>query len=166
MATRVPFGAATVENGKNKGAARTIRFATGISKENANGLPVEGDRVMVELSAAAPKVIEFSSADEVRQFAGEHIDAFLLDAANSAAKAAVRTKLTTEFRKLTLSPSDLNGFVNSLCDSITETSLFEPTQRSGGGRTGIKQELATLQSVAEKLSKEELLAAISKLLQS
>lgn len=163
MSARVPFGPATVENGKNKGNARTISFATGIKPENANGLPVEKDKVMVEMSAATPTVIEFASADEVRSFAGEHLDTFLLSAANSAAKAAVRSKLTTEFRKLDLAPSDIPAFVTSLCDSITEASLFEPTTRSGG-RTGIKQELASLQSAAADMSKEDLLAAIAALL--
>jgi len=164
MAKRAPFGPALVENGKNKGQARTISFATGIAKENANGLPVDSKGVVsIEMSAALPTVIEFESADEVRSFAGAHLDTFLLNAANSAAKASVRSKLTTEFRKLDLAPSNVSVFVAGLCDSVTETSVFEPSTR-GGGRTGIKQELASLQAAAENLSKEDLLAAIAKLL--
>ena len=162
MPTRVSFGPAEVQSGKNKGQPRTLKFSTGIDKANANGLPIENGNVLVEISAAAPQVIEFANADEVRAAAGSHLETFLVTAANAAAKAAARSKLTTEFRKLSLPPSDPAVFVTDLCNSITAESLFEPTVRSG--RVGIKQELTQLTTAAESMSKEDLLAAIAALI--
>ena len=67
---RTSFGPATVESGKNKGQARTLSFATGISTENANGLPIESGKVSLAISAAQPTVVTFETADEVRSTAG------------------------------------------------------------------------------------------------
>jgi hypothetical protein len=164
MATKTPFGAAEVSSGANKGKPRTISFATGIAVENANGLPIKDGKVMVEMSAATPQVWEFASADEVRAAAGAHLDSFLLDAANAKAKSDVRSGLTTEFRKLSLAPSDIPAFVASICDKYTPESVFTPAERGTSGPRGIKAELAGLQAAAENLSKADLLAAIAKLL--
>lgn len=164
---RVPFGPATVESGKNKGQARTLTFATGISVENANGLPVDGGKVSVSISAAAPTVVEFTSADEVRNIAGDQFDTFVVEAANARAQMAVRTKLTSEARKLTLPPSDLAAWVAQISDSVTAESLFAaPAERSAKGPKGprgVKAELANLATAASTMSKEDLLAAIAAL---
>jgi len=164
---RIPFGPATVESGKNKGQARTLSFATGISAENANGLPVEGGKVSLAISAAQPTVVEFTSADEVRSIAGSEFDTFVVEAANARAVAMVRAKLTGEARKLTLPPSDVAAWVAQVSDSITAESLFAPApERSAKGPKGprgVKAELANLATAATSMSKEDLLAAIAAL---
>ena len=164
---RVPFGPAVVESGKNKGATRTLSFATGISVENANGLPVDGGKASLTISAAQPTVVEFTSADEVRSISGSEFDTFVVEAANARAAAAVRAKLTGEARKLTLPPSELNAWVAQICESITAESLFAPApERSAKGPKGprgVKAELANLATAAETMSKEDLLAAIAAL---
>lgn len=164
---RVPFGPATVESGKNKGATRTLSFATGIAVENANGLPVEGSKVSLIVSAAAPTVVEFTSADEVRSIAGDQFDVFVVEAANARAASMVRAKLTGEARKLTLPPSDLAAWVAQISNSITAESLFAPAPERAAkgpkGPRGVKAELANLATAAESMSKEDLLAAIAAL---
>lgn len=164
---RVPFGPAIVESGKNKGQARTLSFATGITAENANGLPVEAGKVSLTISAAQPTVVEFSSADQIRSIAGDQFDVFVVEAANARAAAMVRAKLTGEARKLTLPPSDVNGWVTQICESVTAESLFaaaqERTAKGPKGPRGVKAELANLATAAESMSKEDLLAAIAAL---
>ena len=164
MPRTVDFGSAEVESGKNKGTARTISFRTSIKPENnTSGLPVEKGHVSVVFSPSVPQVFEFTSADEVRQYAGAHLDTFLVDAANSIARARVRAALTTEFRKLELAPSDVAGFVAGIVSGITAEGLFEPVTRGASGPRGIKAELAGLEAAAAGMTKDELIAAIGRL---
>jgi hypothetical protein len=150
---RIPFGPATVESGKNKGKARFLSFATGIKPEDANGLPIskngKGESVVsVEIGAAVPTVGEFTDANEVRQYAGEHFDTFVVEAANDRYVAATRAKLTTEARKWTLLPSDLAGTIRSLCESILPESLFAPARPAG-----VKKQAQALAAEAAELMK-------------
>jgi hypothetical protein len=163
---RTSFGPATVESGKNKGQARTLSFATGISTENANGLPIESGKVSLAISAAQPTVVTFETADEVRSTAGAEFDTFVVEAANARAVAMVRAKLTGEARKLTLPPTDVAGWVAQISESITAELLFSVQERSSKGPKGprgVKAELANLANAATTMSKEDLLAAIAAL---
>jgi hypothetical protein len=163
---RTSFGPATVESGKNKGQARTLSFATGISTENANGLPIESGKVSLAISAAQPTVVTFETADEVRSTAGAQFDTFVVEAANARAVAMVRAKLTGEARKLTLPPTDVAGWVAQISESITAELLFSVQERSSKGPKGprgVKAELANLANAATTMSKEDLLAAIAAL---
>lgn len=161
---RTSFGPATVESGKNKGQARNLSFATGISAENANGLPVDGGKVSLTISAAQPTVVTFETADEVRSIAGAEFDTFVVEAANARAVAMVRAKLTGEARKLTLPPTDVAAWVAQISESITAETLFAPAQEKGPkGPRGVKAELANLANAATSMSKEDLLAAIAAL---
>lgn len=164
---RTSFGPATVESGKNKGQARTLSFATGISTENANGLPIESGKVSLAISAAQPTVVTFETADEVRSTAGAEFDTFVVEAANARAVAMVRAKLTGEARKLTLPPTDVAGWVAQISESITAELLFAPAQERSSkgpkGPRGVKAELANLANAATSMSKEDLLAAIAAL---
>jgi len=163
---RTSFGPATVESGKNKGQARTLSFATGISTENANGLPIESGKVSLAISAAQPTVVTFETADEVRSTAGAQFDTFVVVAANARAVAMVRAKLTGEARKLTLPPTDVAGWVAQISESITAELLFSVQERSSKGPKGprgVKAELANLANAATTMSKEDLLAAIAAL---
>ena len=163
---RTSFGPATVESGKNKGQARTLSFATGISTENANGLPIESGKVSLAISAAQPTVVTFETADEVRSTAGAEFDTFVVEAANARAVAMVRAKLTGEARKLTLPPTDVAGWVAQISESITAELLFSVQERSSKGPKGprgVKAELANLANAATTMSKEDLLAAIASL---
>lgn len=163
---RTSFGPATVESGKNKGQARTLSFATGISTENANGLPIESGKVSLAISAAQPTVVTFETADEVRSTAGAEFDTFVVEAANARAVAMVRAKLTGEARKLTLPPTDVAGWVAQISESITAELLFSVHERSSKGPKGprgVKAELANLANAATSMSKEDLLAAIAAL---
>lgn len=163
MPKRIPFGPATYESGSKKGTARTLAFKTKISPDNAGGLPVDGKVVSVEVSPASFNGLEFESADEVRQYAGEHLEDFLLKAANAAASSAIRNKITGEFRKLELAPSDVEAFINEIANSVTPESIFTPTVR-GGKTSAVKQELASIQAMGSELSKEDILARIAQLL--
>lgn len=162
---RIAFGPATVESGKNKGAARLLSFATGIKPENnATGLPVENGKVFVQVSPGAFTVQTFDSADEVRAAAGDQFDTFVVEAANDRMKSTVRSKITAWARKLSLAASDAVSAIQDLADSIDPASLFVAESASAAkGPRGIKAELAAVAANAESMSKEDLLAIIAKL---
>jgi hypothetical protein len=165
MSKIVAFGSATVETGKNKGQPSLLTFATGISPENSNGLPVSGGKVYVEVVKDVPTVIEFESADEVRAIAGENFDDFVLDAANAHMKTLVRNAITADARKLTLPPSNIADWVSSVCARITAETAFAPVVREKGQKAprGVKAEVAGLAARASQMSQDELLAAINAL---
>lgn len=165
MSKIVAFGSATVESGKNKGTPATLSFATGISPENSNGLPVEKGKVFLSVQKDIPQVVEFDSADEVRAIAGENFDAFVLEAANDLMKTLVRNALTADARKLTLPPSDTPAWVRSVCERITPDVAFAPTESKKGakGPRGVKAEISNLAARAASMSAEELLAQIQAL---
>lgn len=165
MSKIVAFGSATVETGKNKGQPSILTFATGISPENANGLPVSGGKVYVEVVKDVPTVIEFDSADEVRAIAGDNFDAFVLGAANAHMKSLVRNAITADARKLTLPPSNIADWISSVCGRVTAESAFTPVVREKGTKAprGVKADVANLAAMAGQMSQEELLAAINAL---
>lgn len=161
---RVPFGAAIVESGKNKGASRSVSFATSIAAENANGLPVNNGKVMLSISPAVITVPDVASADEVRALAGDAFDDFVVESFRSLAKQNVRNALTSEARKLTLPPSSVSDWAASIADAITHASLFETEERSAKkGPRGVKAEVLQLSQAAANMSHEDLLAAIAAL---
>lgn len=161
---RVAFGSATVESGKNKGASRSVSFATSIAPENANGLPVNNGKVHIAISPANITVPEVASADEVRALAGDAFDDFVVESFRSAAKQAVRNALTSEARKLTLPPSSVSEWAAGIADAITHASLFEVEERSAKkGPRGVKAEVLQLSQAAANMSHEDLLAAIAAL---
>lgn len=165
MSQIVAFGSAMVESGKNKGNPATLSFATGISPENSNGLPVEKGKVFLSVQKDIPTVIEFESADEVRAIAGEHFDDFVLEAANDLMKTLVRNALTADARKLTLPPSDLSAWVRSVCERITAETAFAPVEKQtrAKGPRGVKAEISNLAARAASMSPDELLAQIQAL---
>ena len=165
MSKIVQFGSPVVETGKNKGNPATLSFATGISPENSNGLPVEKGKVFLSVQKDIPQVVEFDSADEVRAIAGENFDAFVLEAANDLMRSLVRNALTADARKLTLPPSDLSAWVNSVCERITPDVAFTPAdkQTRAKGPRGVKAEISNLAARASSMSQEELLAQIQAL---
>lgn len=151
------FGPALVESGKNKGAARHLSFATGIKPENSNGLPVDNGTVYLNISPASITVGEFESRGEVEQYAGEHFDGFVVDAANAMWKSTTRSKITAEARKLSLPPTDIRGWIGSLVDKITASSLFVPTV-SAAGKVAVADIVALGNDTS--LTAEQKLAAI------
>lgn len=165
MSKIVAFGSATVETGKNKGQPSLLTFATGISPDNANGLPVSGGKVYVEVVKDVPTVVEFDSADEVRAIAGENFDAFVLDAANAHMKSLVRNAITADARKLTLPPNNVADWISGICTRITPELAFAPVVKEKGTKAprGVKAEVSNLAARASEMSQQELLDAIAAL---
>lgn len=166
MSKIVAFGSGKVETGKNKGQSATLSFATGISPEAANGLPVQGGKVYLEVPKNLPTVVEFDSADEVRAVAGENFDAFVLRAANDHMRTLVRTMITGDARKLSVAPVDLSTYISTLCARVTAENAFTPAEKGAKGPKGprgVKAEVAGLAAKAATMTQDELLAAINAL---
>jgi hypothetical protein len=159
----VPFSAAKIASGKNKGqSVAPLHFATGIKAENnTTGLPVESGKVMLPITGADLEVMEFESADEVRQAAGDQFDVFVVEAANARAKSAARAAITNEGRKVTLAPQNPLDWAKALLATLSPEGLFTPKVRvtSDKAPRGVKAEIAKLTSItADMLADPEYAA--------
>ena len=154
--------ATAAETGTNKGKVPTFSWVTGITAEqNVSGLPLHAKgTAILEIPGDSFTVEQFETADEVRPAAGEHLDSWMLDAANREYRQAQIVVRSTAARKLALAPANAFEWVRSFV--VEATSIFTPVVKSERKATkkGVAAQLATVAANIDSMSEADLRAFI------
>lgn len=127
---RTEQAAQAAQTGQSKGKVPTFSWVTGITAEqNVSGLPLHAKgTAILEIPGDSFTVEQFETADEIRAAAGEHLDSWMLDAANREYRQAQIVVRSTAARKLTLAPANAFEWVRSFV--VEATSIFTPVEKS------------------------------------
>ena len=155
--------ATPAETGKNKGKASVFQWVTAIAADqNVTGLPLhKSGSAQLEVPGDSFTVEQFETADEVKSVAGEHLDAWLLDAANRDLRQAQIVQRSTAARKLTVAPANVLDWVRSFTFDVA--SIFAPAERKEktARKTGVTAQIAAVASNVDNMSADELRAFIT-----
>ena len=159
---RTEQAAQAAQTGQSKGKVPTFSWVTGITAEqNVSGLPLHAKgTAILEIPGDSFTVEQFETADEVRAAAGEHLDSWMLDAANREYRQAQIVVRSTAARKLTLAPANAFEWVRSFV--VEATSIFTPVEKSERKATkkGVAAQLATVAANIDSMSEADLRAFI------
>lgn len=159
---RTEQAAQAAQTGQSKGKVPTFSWVTGITAEqNVSGLPLHAKgTAILEIPGDSFTVEQFETADEVRAAAGEHLDSWMLDAANREYRQAQIVVRSTAARKLTLAPPNAFEWVRSFV--VEATSIFTPVEKSERKATkkGVAAQLATVAANIDSMSEADLRAFI------
>lgn len=160
---RTENAANAAETGANKGKVPAFNWVTGITADqNVTGLPLHDKKgtAVLEVAGDSFTVEQFETADEVRNAAGEHLDSWILDAANRELRQAQIVARSAAARKLTLAPANIVDWVRSFTFDVA--SIFRPVERAERKATkkGVAAQLASVAANVDSMSADELRAFI------
>lgn len=149
--------------GKSKGNIQSFSWLTGIkADQNVTGLPLHAKAGTAVLNVPGDSftVEQFETAEEVRNAAGEHLDTWLLEAANRDLRQAQIVARSQSARKMTVAPANIGDWVRSFTFDVA--SIFAPVVRKEktAKAKGLAAQLATVAANIDQMSADDLRAFI------